>query len=107
MIAKRKIRLEPTYTYEEVATSIGVSISLIQKESANGRLRATRLGRRMVITQRDLDDWWQQRHDRQADARATRVTRKDQRPVSPAKSKKAYRPQASDYILEGLGLPTK
>lgn len=99
------LRLEPTFTYEQVAEVLNVSVSLIQKESASGRLRARRLGRRMVVTQRDLDAWWEGRYDQQADVKAARVTRKDQRPKSVKAAPREVK--ADPDILEALGLTPK
>ena len=99
------LQLEPTFTYDEAADALGVSLSLIQKEAASGRLRTRRLGRRSVVTQRDIDEWWEGRYDRRLDVRAARVTRKDQR-QSP-KVVNAEKPQADPDILERLGYATK
>lgn len=79
MSTKPAIHLEPTYTYEEVAIALGVSLALIKREAAANRLKHRRKGRYMVCTQGDIDDWWAGQYERGADKQAARVTRRDQR----------------------------
>jgi len=107
-----KIQLEPTYTYEEVAEALGVSLALIKREAAANRLKHRRKGRYMVCTQQDIDGWWAGQYERSADKRAGRVTRRDQREEVTANPNKrgkveSYQPQVDADILSRLGLPTK
>lgn len=109
---KPAIQLEPTFTYQEAADALGVSLTLIKREAAANRLKHRRKGRFCVVTQADIDAWWAAQYERSADKRAGRVARRDQRgEVSPTKSKRKrendYTPQADRDILSRLGLPTK
>ena len=48
------------WSVDEVAQSHGVSPGLVRLEIARGKLRATRIGRRLIISAEALNDWLQQ-----------------------------------------------
>lgn len=102
------IQLEPTFTYEEVAAATGFSLSFVRREAGEGHLKHRPQGRRMVCTQRHVDNWLQDLEERQEDKRAARVTRRDQKgraqPKPRRKPVKAYTPQADSDILANLGI---
>lgn len=104
------IRLEPTWTYQEIADATGFSLSLIRKEAAAGHLKHRPRGRLMVATQADIDAWLAGYYERLETRRAARVTRRDQqgKPVPKKRAREnTYSVQADADIKAALGLPTK
>lgn len=45
------------YSPKEIASQVGVSVSFVRKEIRSGRLRACKLGRRVVVLNQDLDEY--------------------------------------------------
>lgn len=97
---------EPTYTYAEIAEAYSVSYSSVVRAVADGSLKAARQGRCKKASRSDIDAWWSTRHEREADRRAGRTTRRDQRGIEPrkTKAKSTYVPKADRDVLETLGL---
>jgi excisionase family DNA binding protein len=109
---KPPLILEPAYSYQECADALGVSLALIYREAAAGRLRHFREGRFCKVMKHDLEAWREGQYERSADKRAARVTHRDQQgKVSPVQDKRkkadSYKPQADNDILSKLGLPTE
>lgn len=106
---KPALKVEPTYDLAEIAQAYKVSYSYIWNEVNANRLKAAQKGLKLVSTQAEINDWWNARHERQADRRAGRVARRDQRGKAPtkAKAKTNYRPDVDDDIARALGLQAK
>lgn len=104
---KPKLKVEPGYSLREIAAAYEVSYTHLQMENAKGNLKTARKGRRLVSTQTEIDAWWNARHERQADARAGRVARRDQQGKEPrrVKAKTDYKPDVDEDIRRELGLP--
>ncbi|WP_425158233.1 helix-turn-helix domain-containing protein [Candidatus Binatus sp.] len=45
------------YSIAEIAQRFGVSPGLVRLEISRGRLKAGRIGRRVVVSQRAIDNW--------------------------------------------------
>ena len=105
---KPELKVEPTWSLAQIATAYEVSYSHLQMESARGNLKTARKGRKLVSTQAEITAWWNARHEREADARAGRVARRDQqgKQPRPIKVKTDYRPDVDDDIAAELGLLT-
>ena len=59
-VAKSYAMQRRAWSVDEVAQSHGVSPGLVRLEIARGKLRATRIGRRLIISAEALNDWLQQ-----------------------------------------------
>ena len=93
----------------EAAALIGVSSAFVRLELARGNLRATRLGRRIVITRVELDRYLQTAPGTRAgqrveganmDAAGTRA-----RPQRASKRERRPKPEADARALENGGTP--
>ena len=101
-------KLEPAYTYLEVAEALDVPLSYVRAEAASGRLRHFREGRFCKVLAADVTAW---RLDQRERAELKRVGRTGRRELSskPVRTKTA-RPVKRDYshidpdIRERLGL---
>jgi len=45
------------FSVAEIASRYGVSKGLVRLEIARGRLRSTHIGRRVIITKREVEHW--------------------------------------------------
>jgi len=54
------------WTFEELATSLSVSVPFLRHEVKRGRLKAAHLGRRVVLLDRDVQHYLAEASDRAA-----------------------------------------
>ena len=106
---KPPLKVPATYTYTEVAAALNVPVSYVKSEVGAGRLLSFPKGRFMVVTQAELDAWFDRQRERAEDKRAGKVAQHDQKPKrgrAPKAKKGRYAVTADADILEALGLPT-